>query len=199
MRSHSFPSLQDDAIHKLDTFASKCNEERERDSLIGEFIVLNRTRVDLSPTLTILGATLWSHLNPDNLDILLWRLTDLKRIKGFTADRFTELHKTELSWLNTQVEQIRANEQTRSVIIFTHHAPTMGTADPKYAGGPTESAFATELTNEPCWGPPVKVWAFGHTHWSCDMVKKGVRVVNNQRGYLRPGDKGWDPEFVLKV
>ena len=73
----------------------------------------------------------------------------------------------ELSWLNAQVEQIRANEQTRSVIIFTHHAPTMGgTADTKYAGGPTESAFATELTNEPYWGPPVKVWAF----WTYTLV-----------------------------
>ena len=61
----------------------------------------------------------------------------------------------------------------------------MGTGDPKYAGGsgPKESAFATELTNlnEPCWGR-VKVWAFGHTDWSCDMVKKELRFVSNQRG-----------------
>ena len=154
--------------------------------------------MDLSPTLTILGATLWSHLNPNDHAFLRRSLADLKRIKGFTTDQFTELHKTDLSWLNAQVEQIRAEEQARSVLIFTHHAPTMGTSDPKYAGGPTASAFATELTNEPCWGPPVKVWAFGHTHWSCDMVKKGVRVVSNQKGYLK-GDKGWNPEFVLKV
>ena len=160
--------------------------------------MLNRTRVDLSPTITILGATLWARLNPDDLDILRWTVTDFKRIKGFSTDRFTELHKTELSWLNAQVEQIRSDEPTRSVIIFTHHAPTTGTCDPKYAGGPTESAFITELTNEPCWGPPVKVWAFGHTHWSCDMVKKGVRVVSNQRGYSK-GDKGWNPEFVLEA
>ena len=148
--------------------------------------MLNRTRVDLSPTLTILRATLWAHLNPDDLDILRWSVTDFKLIKGFTSARFTELHKTDLSWLNAQVEQIRTEERTRSVIIFTHHASTMGTGDPKYAGGPTESAFAT----------PVKVWAFGHTHWSCDMVKK--EVLSNQRGYSK-GDKGWNPEFVLRV
>ena len=62
-------------------------------------------------------ATLWSHLNPDDLDIPF--IGVLKQIKGYTSDRFTELHKMGLSWLNAQVEQIRANEQTRSVIIFT--------------------------------------------------------------------------------
>ena len=62
--------------------------------------------------------------------------------------RFIELHKTDLSWLNAQVEKIWTEEPTRSVILFTHHASTMGTGDPKYAGGPTESAFATELSNE---------------------------------------------------
>ena len=154
--------------------------------------------MDLSPTLTILGATLWARLNPDDFDILRWSVTDFKAIKEFSTDRFIELHKTDLSWLNAQVEKIRTEEPTRSVIIFTHHAPTMGTGDPKYAGGPTESAFATELSNEQCWGSPVKVWAFGHTHWSCDVVKNGVRVLSNQRGYSK-GDKGWNPEFVFKI
>ena len=60
--------------------------------------------VDLSPTITILGATLWSHLNPADLNFLHLKLlvADLKRIKGFDTDRFTELHKTGLSWLSAQ-------------------------------------------------------------------------------------------------
>ena len=68
--------------------------------------MLNRTRVDLSPTLTILGATLWANLNPNDLDILRWSMSDFKRIKGFAPARFTELHKTDLSWLNAQVGQM---------------------------------------------------------------------------------------------
>jgi len=166
---------------------------------MGEFTVLNRIRVDLSPTLTILGATLWSQLNPDDIDILRWSVTDFRSIDGFTPERFLELHQGDLTWLNEEVGQIRASEPARQVIVFTHHAPARrGTADPKFAGGPTESAFATELVGQSCWREPVKVWAFGHTHWSCDFVKDGIRVVSNQRGYST-GDAGWNPEFVLQL
>ena len=91
------------------------------------------------------------------------------------------------------------HDPDRQVVVFTHHAPAMrGTADPKYAGGPSESAFATDLVGQKCWGDPVKVWVFGHTHWSCDFVKDGIRIVSNQRGYSK-GDASWDPEFVLQL
>lgn len=174
-------------------------DEHARDSSIGEFTLLDRTRVDLTPSVTLLGATLWSQLNPDHLDFLRLALTDFKRVAGLTPETFVALHMADRAWLNQEVEHIRTREPGRTVVVFTHHAPTLqDTADPKYADGPTQSAFATELTADKCWGLPVKVWAFGHTHWSCDFVREGVRVASNQKGYFQ-GDHGFDPDFILKL
>lgn len=161
--------------------------------------MLNRTRVDLSASLTILGATLWSQLSPDNMHYLSMKLKDFHRINGLTPQAYNELHHTDLEWLNTQVELIRVNEPGRRVLVFTHHAPVVeGTSDPTYIGSPGSSAFATDLVKEACWGSPVKVWAFGHTHWSCDFVHNGVRVVGNQRGYSAAAP-GFNASFTIKV
>lgn len=84
--------------------------------------------------------------------------------------------------------------------MFTHHAPTKdGTGDPRFNDGPTNSAFATELTDEAFWGGgKIKLWAFGHTHWCCDFERKGVRVYANQRGYGE-GREEYDPGKVVHL
>jgi hypothetical protein len=162
----------------------------------GEFIFLNRTRYDVSPSLTILGCTLWSAINPDDLDILSWSLNDFRRIDSFNPASYDSAHKADLDWLTSTLEDIRSSS-SRRVTVFTHHAPTVeGTGDPKYIGGPTNSAFATELTGMPCWGSPVFLWAFGHTHWNCDFERRGVRVFSNQRGYGHEG-KDFDASKVI--
>ena len=52
---------------------------------------------------------------------------------------------------------------------------------------PWTSAFATDvLSGEGAWGS-VRHWVYGHTHFSTDFEKRGVRVVSNQRGYVVPG------------
>lgn len=85
------------------------------------------------------------------------------------------------------------------MVVFTHHAPTVeGTGDPKFLGGPTNSAFATELTKLSLWGSPVLLWAFGHTHWSCDFEREGVRVVSNQRGYGQ-GSIGFNERKTISI
>jgi len=55
--------------------------------------------------------------------------------------------------------------------MLTHHVPTVeGTNNPKYNGGSTNSAFATEMSAQAeIWVPPVIGWAFGHPHWSYDF------------------------------
>jgi len=84
--------------------------------------------------------------------------------------------------------------------VLTHHAPTVeGTNNPKYNGGSTNSAFATEMSAQAeIWVPPVIVWAFGHPHWSYDFEWHGVRPVSKQRGYKK-GGSGFDPAKVLQL
>lgn len=153
----------------------------------------------MDPTLTILGCTLWSALNPGDLDILSWALSDFRRIDNFKPSTYMSLHEGDVGWLIQSIKVIRESEPHRRIVIFTHHAPTIdGTGDPKYVGGPTNSAFATELTGEPWWGLPMVSWAFGHTHWNCDFERNGVRVVSNQRGYGEGGTR-FDESKVLVV
>ena len=167
-------------------------------------MLLDRTRYDLSPTLTVLGCTLWAELDPAELDILRWSVTDFKRIAHFDPAVFQARHRADLAWLRQAVADVAADvpEQKRRIVVMTHHAPTVeGASDPKWAGGPTGSAFATELLageRLEDWRGRVKVWMFGHTHWSCDFVREGVRVVSNQRGY-KDGDEGFAPDKVVEI
>ncbi|EIM86675.1 Ser/Thr protein phosphatase protein [Stereum hirsutum FP-91666 SS1] len=191
-----YRSTVDESSNALRAFATRVNA----DSSLGTFIFLDRTRYDVSPTLTILGCTLWSSLNPDDLDILSWSLTDFRRIEGFNPETYSALHNADLAWLNSTVSSIARDEPERKIVILTHHAPTKdGTGDPKFNDGPTNSAFATELTVEECWkSGRVALWAFGHTHWCCDFVRDGVRVYANQRGYGE-GRDDYDAGKVIDI
>lgn len=168
----------------------------------GKFIFLNQTRYDISTEFTILGCTLWAALDPENLDIIGQTLQDFKRIDDFTPAAYLNAHRADVAWLNDTVAHIASAEPQRKVVVFTHHAPTVdGTSDPKFAGQerPTKSAFASELTGEACWtAGNVVLWAHGHTHWCCDFVRKGVRVVSNQRG-SKEGSDTYDPAKVIEV
>jgi len=195
-----FITTLEESTGTIEAFAKRMTDARSADRSKGEFIFLNRTRYDLSSTLTILGCTLWSTLDPENIDLLVWGLTDFQRIDNFNPAAYSECHRADLAWLRQSIAHIRANEPERRVIVFTHHAPTIGgTANPKYIGGPTNSAFATELSmEEDLWAAPVAVWAFGHTHWNCDFERRGVRVVSNQRGY-KGGGTGFDTAKIFRL
>lgn len=175
---------------KLEAFAAES---------AGRFVLLDRTRYDVSPTVTLLGCTLWSRLAQDDLDILRWALTDFKRIADFAPETYQALHAADVAWLQVEIARLQQDEPARRVVVLTHHAPTLdGTSDPKYVGGPTNSAFATELVGGACWAGNVRAWLFGHTHWNLDAVRAGVRVASNQRGY-RDGAPGFDPGKAIDL
>jgi hypothetical protein len=190
-------TLQTESTKRIKEFA----EEVNADPTYGTFIPLNRTRHDVSPTTTILGCTLWSAINPAHLDMLTRCLMDFRRIAGLNPETYAALHQSDLAWLNSTIASIARDEPEREVIVFTHHAPTIrGTAEPKYEGGATNSAFSTELTGETCWtSGKVKLWAFGHTHWSCDFERNGVRVYSNPRGYGNEGSENYDSGKVVEL
>lgn len=131
-------------------------------------------------------------------------LNDFHVILNFKPPEYKTAHQTDLSWLCGAIEDIRRENgviDSRKVVVFTHHAPTVeGTSDPKFKGSPGASAFATELTELPLWSDssPLVLWAFGHTHHTCDFTRRGVRVVSNQRGYYREST-GFDERKVLSI
>ncbi|KAF1992616.1 hypothetical protein K402DRAFT_10402 [Aulographum hederae CBS 113979] len=136
------------------------------------FIFLDRTRHNISATITVLGCTLWSHIIPEEAAELAQRLTDYNELRGIRdwgiEDHNAE-HREDLDWLNSEVTKIQSEEPHRQIIILTHHSPTNDKRanSPRHIGSSINSGFVTDLSKEPCWkSPQVKLWAFGHTHYS---------------------------------
>jgi predicted phosphodiesterase len=123
----------------------------------------------------ILGSTLWSEIqNPEAPK----RLNDFHRIHEFTSEINNNLHKKSVKYLSKQLK-----DHPKSIVL-SHHAPLMkGTSNPIYECTNMKTCFATDLSD---LVKQTSVWAFGHTHWQCDFIFEGSRVVSNPIGY--PGE-----------
>ncbi|KAJ2907011.1 hypothetical protein MKZ38_008579 [Zalerion maritima] len=132
--------------------------------------------------------------------------------------------------------QLNGGEKRRRrkvvVVVVTHHAPsTTKTSGERRVGNPWASAYATDFLgidpDEGGWVSKllpgrakreggtrvgVKYWIFGHTHFSTQFEKGGVKVLANQRGYvfatekprrrrrsLEGGEWEFDPEATFEV
>ncbi|KAH6662844.1 ser/Thr protein phosphatase-like protein superfamily, partial [Halenospora varia] len=171
----------------------------------GKLVLLHQKRFDIpGSSITILGCTLWSEIDGDAREIVRAKVKDFSKIGGRTLDEHNADHESDLTWLRTQIEEIRkeneevkTSEERKQILVVTHHAPSMQeTARPEQVNNPWSSAFATDILKEGEW-ENVKLWVFGHTHFSTEFEKFGVKVVSNQRGYVLPGmaeskDKNFD-------
>jgi hypothetical protein len=89
------------------------------------------------------------------------------------------------------------------LVILTHYAPTFRmTAIPsEFEAWPSELRWMHGDDLEGLMGPPVRVWAYGHTHRSVSQVIRGTLVVSNQAGYcihdaaVKSGMPETDPFF----
>jgi hypothetical protein len=196
----AYHTTLDLSISTLQAFASTWRAADP--SGVGRFHFLHRTRIDLSPHLTLLGCTLWTRIPPPSIPSCASLLTDFSDRNGIW-DRSIEQHNldhsTDLSWLNSTVTQIAATEPEREIVVLTHHSPTI---DPRansarHRGSSTNCGFRTDLSGEVCWtSGRVKMWAYGHTHFSCQFREGGeggMLVVSNQMGY----NKNKDVEVVV--
>ena len=175
------------AVRKLRTF-----EEEAKFEYGARFKFLFRDRYDIDQNITVLGCTLWSAIQPQQATEVYARLTDFNKergIQGWSLEEYSDEHFTDLKWLNTQVRSIQDREPHRQIVIATHHCPTTDprATDPAHQGSSVGSAFVSDLSEENCWiSPAVKLWVFGHTHYSCNFRDEATEklVVSNQRGYM---------------
>jgi len=190
----------DQAKARIKAFADNMEINRSSDDSRGQFILLDRTRYDLTDEVTILGCTLWSYIPPTACEMVNC-LNDFKRINGWSIECHNSAHALESEWLDREYAKINAEEPGRRVVIFTHHAPTLQAIAPEYRNSLTNHAYATDMTTRSCWARPVSLWAFGHTHYKCDFVYDNIRCVSNPRGYegIEASRSGFIEDFVLYV
>ncbi|PMD12825.1 hypothetical protein NA56DRAFT_739287 [Hyaloscypha hepaticicola] len=185
---------------------------------MGRFIFLDQTRFDLTDLMTVLGCTLFSRISNEQRESVALFCSDFSEIEDWTVDAHNSAHQSDISWLNSQVENIARHEPHCKIVVFTYHSPTMLEAanDPRQLQDWLEEGidaseawtqtnitpFVTDLSDQICWtSANVRLWAFGHTHFNCDFedpeTKK--RVVANQKGYRRSELETFDASKVVKV
>ncbi|GAD96825.1 hypothetical protein PVAR5_5490 [Paecilomyces variotii No. 5] len=185
--------------------------EREQ-CLNGKLVLLHQRRYDVPGSyVSILGCTLWSKVPDQWRDVVRWKIKDYKHIEGWTVDEHNIAHHSDVSWLKRVIEAMR-NENpdaeaqqvhTRSVLAVTHHAPSLqGTSNPQHGESPWRFAFASNILEQS--STDIKTWVFGHTHYTTDFMRNGIRVVSNQRGYVHHkrksnGMKSFDSEKVINL
>ncbi|CAL5866830.1 uncharacterized protein PFLUO_LOCUS1041 [Penicillium psychrofluorescens] len=187
------------------TVKEQINQFSHSQKTAGKLILLDQTRFDISSDLSILGCTLYSQVDTLHEERVSFGLNDFYPIDGWTVADHNAAHQVDLTWLNSQVAQIIQSEPRRKIVVLTHHSPVTRderAVDPRHAGSPLSSGFATDLSKEICWThPQVRLWAFGHTHYNVRFMDGGTgkQVVSNQRGYYFAQAKGFDPEMVVDV
>jgi len=80
------------------------------------------------------------------------------------------------------------------VIVVTHTAPCYESLDPRYEGSSGNPYYVNPLMTPLLakYADKIHVWHHGHTHAAVDVVKDGVRIITNPRGY--PGENpSWQP------
>ncbi|UJR17011.1 hypothetical protein I4U23_003909 [Adineta vaga] len=144
----------------------------------------------------ILGTTLWSHVSEltglktsrcvnDYRHITVVDETEVSVnnrivVRRITVNDTNTWHAEQHSWLVEEIEKARENQE--HVIIITHHAPSRrDTCSEEDAEAGVEDAFINDH-DEDC-KDPVRLWIYGHTHRSTDLMINSTRVVSNQLGY----------------
>jgi len=110
----------------------------------------------------------------------------------FSPSDALQIHEGHLSFIKGKVAKARPKH--RKVVVMTHHAPSLRSIHPRYAGDIINGAFCSDLEKHM---EGVDLWVHGHVHDQFDYVvdSTGTRVVANPRGY--PGEKTHDTSSLV--
>lgn len=160
-----------------------------------------------------LGSTLWTDFKAngagDKMAEAMHKssefMFDFKRVRTaaaadaplLTPEDTTRLFAASTRWLDAELAKPFAGP----TVVITHHAPTLHSIHPRFAGSPFNAAFVSDAA----WllqGGRAALWIHGHTHDSYDYRIDRTRVLCNPRGYVKDGqveNPRFNPELVVPV
>jgi hypothetical protein len=110
--------------------------------LKGRMVLLHQKRFDVpNSSISILGCTVWSKIQANAQQVVQMKVSDFRKITDWSAASHNAAHEVDLSWLKTQVAELRkryygcrkTKPPERTIVIITLHAPSaQKTADPKH-------------------------------------------------------------------
>lgn len=126
------------------------------------------------------GDTLWTDLTDLQQVRMRDIMNDCKQCLGLTGSRVATDNM--LAWAFFRAE--------KPDVMITHHLPTEAVIAPQWRGKPYNEYFANRYGKAEQIG--AKLWHFGHTHETIDMVHEGTHYVCNPYGYHKYQE---NPEF----
>ena len=141
-----------------------------------------------------LGATLWTDfLAAGEGEAREAAISDAQRLMRdfsavraggmtFTPQASTALFAIDAAWIETQL----AEPHRGPTVVITHHAPSLRSIHPRFAGSPLNACFVSDAERL-LRGRRTALWIHGHTHDSFDYAVNGTRVLCNPRGYSKEG------------
>lgn len=143
----------------------------------------------------IMGCTLWSSIPDSAKEVVKLKISDYKKIDGWSVDKHNQQHAEDAAWLTSELQNLsiasipNVEPRDRNILVVTHHAPSLeGTSAPEHINNPWTPAFASDLLPR-LNTEKVKAWVFGHTHYTTEFRCLGVQLIANQRGYVFPDSK----------
>ncbi len=152
------------------------------------FRVLHQDRVVKIDGQRFLGGTLWQPHHGPAYDASQ-PISDHAHISDFLMEAPSQFEQL-ATFLNRALQP--------GDIVVTHHAPSMGSLDQKWAGHPCNRFFITPEMEPLILERKPALWVHGHVHTPFDYVLGGTRVVANPRGYPGEGVR-FNPRLVLDV
>lgn len=104
------------------------------------------------------------------------------------------IHHISLKWMRQEFMKHKGND----LVIVTHHAPSVQSVPPQFAGNILSAAFASDL-EEDIQNSEAKLWIHGHVHTPVDYRVGRTRVLCNPRGYPHEPNPTFNPTLVVEI
>lgn len=129
-----------------------------------------------------IGGTLWFPEPPAHLRYLRHSMNDFAIIRNFEPWVYDQ-HESDVRYIS--------HHASKNDIVVTHMIPSLDLITPKWRGNSLNLFFAHQMPEEVLRMP--KLWVFGHTHDSIDVVRGSTRFLCNPFGYARHME---NPDFM---
>ncbi len=176
--NHEYYKLKENSGKSMDEIVQRTQEIISTHEL-NNIHFLNNTHYDLGEH-RFIGSTLWSHIsNPRFLSNDFRVMYDSEEV---AIEELNGRHLVCKEYLRSEL--IRAKEESKKVIVITHHLPSFRLNHMKYARflnyHQCFSSHSDDLAKD-----PVCLWIFGHTHMDIQMRigEEDVLCVANPIGY----------------
>ena len=175
-------------------------------------VLLDREYHDIVGTdIRIVGATLWTHIPPENAERVSSVLGDFRSIVDWNVTRHNTEHQLDTQFIKSQIavnNDARGCSSHKQLVIITHHAPTtIATSNPRYEACITNCAFSSNVIHtllpidvkHTQKSSSVKAWIYGHTHHSGQRMHGNTMLLSNQKGTLHELETGFDKNFIFSA